>query len=109
MQNIPITLAEPGMVLAKDVRRGDNPNGPPVCGKGMELTAPLLMRLQNMGIAAVIVEGHPIWMEGDQTLEEQLKALERRFAKTAGDPLMAKLKEIYRAQISKSMGEPDGR
>lgn len=107
MQNIPILLAEAGMVLAKDIRRPDNPIGPPVCGKGVELTAPLIMKLQDMGIRSLIVSGHPIWQDGDKTLNEQLADLDRRFARTADEPLMVILKSVYRAYTIKSMGGPD--
>ena len=105
MQNIPISLAEAGMALAKDVRRPDNPTGPPICGKGMELTAPLIMKLENMGIRSLVVMGHPIWQEGDKTLDAQLTDLERRFSRVAEDPLATTLKKIYRAYIVKSMGD----
>src|ERR1043165_2958246 len=108
MQNIPIALVEAGMILAKDVRRPDNPAGPPVCGKGIELTAPLIMRLQDMGIRSLVVEGHPVWQEGDKTLEEQLADLDKRFAKACDKPLMGMLKNVYRDYIIKSMGEFHG-
>ena len=107
MQNISIAQAEAGMVLAKDLRRPDNPTGPPICGKGVELTAPLIMKLQNMGIRSLIVAGHPIWQDGDRTLEEQLADLELRFAKTGDEPLTGMLKKIYRDYLVKSMGETD--
>ncbi len=103
MQKIPITLSQPGMILAKDVIRPDNPNGPPLCGKGVELTAPLIMRLQNMGIQSLIVEGHPLWQEGDKTLDELLSDLDRRFSKVAGQPRMKIIKDVYRSCIIKSM------
>lgn len=111
MQKIPIALSQPGMTLAKDVIRPDNPNGPPLCGKGVELTAPLLMRLQNMGVQSLIVEGHPLWQEGDKTLEELLADLDRRFSKVADQPRMQTIKNIYRSCIIKSMegSAQDGR
>ena len=107
MQNIPIELAEPEMILAREVRRADNINGPPVCGKGVVLTLSLLERLKSIGIKNLCVEGHPVSMEGDMTLAEQMESLERRFVKVGDDPLMMKLKEIYRNQIVRSMGMPD--
>ncbi len=106
MQTIPITLADASMILARDVKKPENPDGPPICGKGMALTGQLIERLKLMGIQMVVVEGHPVWMEGDKTVEEQLALLDRRFAKVCQEPLMAKLKEIYRAYITKSMGQP---
>jgi len=105
MQKIPISLAQSGMMLAKDVVRAENPNGPPICGKGVELTDSLIDRLRNMGIQSVTVQGHPVWMEGDKTLDEMLKDLDRRFSRVADDPLTGKLKNIYRDHIIRSMGE----
>ena len=103
MQNIPISQSQPGMTLAKDVVRPDNPNGSPLCGKGVELTAPLIMRLQNMGVQSLIVEGHPLWQEGDKTLEELLADLDHRFSKLAGQPRMEAIKSVYRDCIIRSM------
>ena len=109
MQTIPIAKAEAEMVLAKDVKRPDNPNGPTLCGKGVPLTSSIILRLRALEIQTLTVEGHPVWMDGDISLDEQLEALERRFKKVANNPLMSKLKDIYRAQILRSMGESDGR
>ncbi len=109
MQTIPIAKAEAEMVLAKEVRRLDNPDGPPLCGAGVVLTLSLIIRLRDMGIQSLTVEGHPVWLEGDLTLEEQLAALDRRFKKVASNPRMLTLKNIYRAQILRFMGEPDER
>ena len=65
------------------------------------------LKLQNMGIRSLIVAGHPIWQDGDRTLEEQLADLELRFAKTGDEPLTGMLKKIYRDYLVKSMGETD--
>jgi len=105
MQRIPFSLAQPGMVLAKDVVRTENPNGPPICGKGVELTETLIERLRNMGIQSITVEGHPIWLEGDKTLDELLEDLDKRFRRVADDPLTGKLKEVYRNYLIRSQGE----
>lgn len=109
MQNIPIKLAAPGMVLAKEIKNPDESSSMPVCGQGVKLTASLIDRLQNMGIQAVIVEGHPVKLEGEATLEEMLQALDMRFSRVQDDPLMLKVKELYRKQILRSMGEPGER
>lgn len=107
MQYIPLEMASSDMVLAKEVRRADNPTGPPICGKGVELTDSLIARLKVMGVQHVCVEGHPVWNEGDRSLDEQLADLDRRFRKVTGDPLMSRLKELFRRQLMKSMGVKD--
>lgn len=104
MQNIPITLAAAGMVLARDITRPDKPDGPPICGKGLVLSDSLLDRLRNMGIQSVAVEGRPVTLEGEATIEEALEALDRRFRKSKGDPATMKLRDIYRTHIMRAMG-----
>jgi hypothetical protein len=103
MQRIPIYQAKPGMVLAKEVSKEDDEVSPPICGKGIVLTESLLSRLEGMGIQALSVEGHPVKMEGDKTVDELLMALDKRFSKVMDDPLMIKLKDIYKETIIKSM------
>ena len=109
MQTIPLTLAEPGMIIAMDIPHSDNPTGPPICGKGVELTELLLERLVNMGVQTVTVKGHPVLMEGEETLEGMLARLDHRFSMVDGDPRMMALKDIYRRLIQRSMGEDGDR
>ena len=106
MQNIPIKLAVAGMVLAKDITNPDDPTNMTICGKGIKLTESLISRLEQKGIQSVIVEGHPVIVEGEATLEQMLAALDLRFSRVTDDPLMMKIKEIYSRQIQRSMGEP---
>ena len=107
MQKIPLSLARPGMVLARDVRKDDDDVSPPICGKGIPLSEALIARLEMMGIQAVTVEGKPVSMEGDRTPDEMLALLDRRFSKVMDDPLMAGLKGIYRDLIMNTTGAPD--
>lgn len=109
MQKIPISLAEAEMVLGRDVFKNDSPAGIPICGKGTVLTTPLIMRLQNMGVQSIYVEGHPVHQEGDKSLDEQLVDLEKRFAKTVTNRLNMTLLEIYRRHLTASMGDESGR
>lgn len=96
------------MVLAKEIKPDDNPASSPLCGKGVTLSDSLINRLTSMGIQSVFVEGHPIRLEGEKTLEETIEILDKRFAKVSEDPLMQKLREIYRKQTIRSMGNADG-
>jgi hypothetical protein len=108
MQKIPLALAESGMVLARDISRNDNANGPPICGKGVTLTLPLIERLKTLGVQTVSVEGHPVRMSGEVSPEDMLQALDKRFKKVEDDPLTGKLKEIYRSHFMKEFGEEGG-
>lgn len=105
MQKIPIALAAPGMVLASDIKSSGEATGRVLCGKGVTLTESLILRLRQMGIESIAVEGRPVKIEGEPSLDEMLQALDRRFSRVEGDPLMMKLREIYRKQIRQSMGE----
>lgn len=103
MQNIPFTYALPGMVLAREIKNPDNPDGPPVCGKGVSLTEALIERLRQKGVQSVTVEGRPVKMDGDKPVEEMLAELDKRFRKVADDPQMNLVKEIYKRQTIRSM------
>lgn len=109
MQNIPITLAAAGMVVAKEIKSSGDPSSMTICGKGVKLTESLIERLQHMGVQSVTVEGHPVKMEGEATLDEMLVALDKRFSRVLDDPLMVKIKAMYQKQLVRSMGSPDGR
>ena len=97
------------MILARDVFRSEQANGVPICGKDTELTEPLVARLGKLNIQSVYVHGHPLWEEGDQSLDEILRDLDGRFEKVRQDPLTAKLYDIYADYLTRSMGESGGR
>lgn len=109
MQKIPISLAEPEMVLGRDVFRNDSPAGIPICGRGTVMSDSLILRLQNMGVQSIYVEGHPLQQEGDKTLDECLAELDRRFSKASDNRLNQKLLDIYRNHIKSMMGDDGGR
>jgi hypothetical protein len=109
MQKIPLMLASADMVLARDVFRGDVQAGIPVCGKGTVLTDALIARLERVDVQTVYVEGHPVWEDGDRSLDDLIRDLDKRFEKVKDDPLTTKLYEIYKACLIKSMGDDGGR
>jgi hypothetical protein len=109
MQNIPLTLAAAGMVVAKGIKVSDDPAGMTICGKGVTLTDSLINRLGQMGIRSINVEGHPVKMNGEPSLEDMLAALEHRFLRAGDDPLMMLVKEVYKRQICRSMGDRGGK
>ena len=109
MQKIPLMQAKAGMVLARDVFRGDSPTGMPVCGKDTVLTDDLITRLDNMDVQSVSVQGHPVWEEGELSYEDLLRELDLRFEKTMKEPLNAILYNIHKAHLIKSMEGEGGR
>lgn len=102
MQSIPLASAKPGMVLARNVTNPNSPNGAPVCGKGIPLTDSLFERLAQMGVQSVTVDGHPVAVEGESTLEEILVKLDEKFRRFEGDSLMMRIKEIYKRRLIRS-------
>jgi len=109
MQNIPLALVKIGMVVAEEIKNSENPASMTICGKGVKLTESLIKRLNQMGIQTITVEGRPVKVEGETTQEEMLQGLDQRFRRVEDDPLMMKIKTLYRKNIQKKMGEPDGR
>lgn len=97
------------MVLARDVYRNDSPAGIPICGKDTVLTTALITRLDHLDISTVYVVGHPVWSDGDRSLDDILHDLEKRFEKVRHDPLTSKLFAIYSEYLKRSMGEDGGR
>jgi hypothetical protein len=104
MQKIPLMLAKVGMILARDVFRGNSPIGIPICGKGTLLTDALIARLDNMDVQTVYVEGHPVWEDGERSVDDIVRELDGRFIKSRQEPLNAVLYDIYKAYLIKSMG-----
>ncbi len=91
MQRIPITLATPGMILAREVVTED---GKILCGPGIELTMGLIDRLSASQIASVTVEGRPVHLPGEKDIRERIKDLEYRFSRVKDDPVLRALKKL---------------
>ncbi len=109
MQKIPLKLTKAGMILARDVFRDDSPVGIPICSKGTELTDSLIARFDCMDVQTVHVEGHPVWEEGERSIDDLLRDLDKRFSKTLQEPLNILLHDICKAHLTKSMGGDSGR
>ena len=77
MQQILTMQAAEGMVLAKDVEM----DGRVLCGKETPLSQKIIDRFLKMEISHVTVEGHPVAMEGEKSLKEELLEIEKRFSR----------------------------
>ena len=102
MQKIPINSAQKGMVLASDVFQPGSASTIPMCGKGVILTEALIERMIRLEIQTVSVEGHPVTLPGELSLETQLIDLDRRFKKVNDEPRMIRIKEMFRKNFIKS-------
>lgn len=97
MQQILSGQAKEGMVLAKDVELED---GRVLCGKGTTLTLSLIDRLLKMDISNITVEGHPVVVEGEKSLKEELLDIEARFSQVKDiAPLMYIKKKLMQRLI----------
>ena len=91
MQKIPLTLAKPGMKLAKAITKA---NGMAIVGSGVELTEALIDRLDGMGIDKVFVVGDAV--SASQNPSERVTRLEHLFRRLGEDEYMVKVKAYLR-------------
>ncbi len=102
MQKIVCQQAAEGMVLAREVI---TPEGRTLCGQGTELTEAIIARFLKMEIPYISVEGHPVKIEGEKTLKEQLMDVEKRFSKVEHVPPLMFLKNKIMKRLVASMQE----
>jgi len=99
MQQILSAQAKEGMVLAKDV---ELPDGRILCGKGTTLVPSVIARFLKLDIAHIMVEGHPIAVEGEKTLKEELRDMEERFSEVTKIPPLMYIKKRLMHNLIKS-------
>jgi hypothetical protein len=87
MQKIPLSLAKPGMKLAKPITKA---NGMPIIASGVELTESLITKLDGMGIDKVFVIGDAV--AASQSPSERVTRLDHLFRRLEDDPFMAQVK-----------------
>jgi hypothetical protein len=101
VNRLPLDRVQPGMVLAADVKRDD---GVLLCGRGAPVTENLLKSLKRLGFETVAVDEGAL--ESDawraERIARQTRAIERRFAKTASDPILAELKNALIRRLENS-------
>ncbi len=92
MQRLPLSYIKPGMKTFEEVL---DPNGRVLCGKGVELTEEHLKKFKELGVKYVTVEGTPIKLPWEKSLEEELQDLEKRFEGINDENLIA-IKELIK-------------
>ncbi len=102
MQQILSAQAGDGMVLAKDVMISEDRV---LCGKGTVLTVALIDRLAKMDIIQITVEGHPVEITGEKSLEEELCDIESRFSRVTQVPPLMFIKKMLRQKMMSSRGK----
>jgi len=96
VQRIMLAQAGPGMILAKEIL---NPEGMVLCGAGTSLTPGLIERLAGFEIFDVTVEGHPVNIEGEKTLREELQEIDLRFQRVEDIAPLMYLKKRIQARL----------
>jgi len=99
LQEILSLQAKEEMVLAKDVM---TPDGRVLCGKGTPLTTGIIQRILKMDISHIRVEGHPVALEGEKTLEEEIADIEKRFSRVEHIQPLQYMKKIIIHRLVKS-------
>ncbi len=95
MQKIPLSLAKPGMILAKPVAR---PDGIAVAAAGSELSQGILDRFDSMGVSHLVVEGEPVQLDGapgGTSYDKRLERLDYLFRKFPDDKWMGQIKRLF--------------
>jgi len=101
VQQILTLQAKDGMTLAKDVMTSE---GRVLCGKGTLLTAALIERFLKMDIVQVTVDGHPVSVPGEKSLQEELLEIEERFSEVKSVPPLMYLKKRLMKKLVDSQG-----
>jgi hypothetical protein len=91
MQKIPLSLAKPGMKLAKAITKA---NGMTIVGSGVELTEALIDRLDGMGIDKVFIVGDAV--AASQNPSERMVRLDHLFRRLGDDEQMVTVKAHLR-------------
>ena len=91
MQKIPLSLATPGMKLAKPITKD---NGMPIIAAGVELTESLIARLDGMGVEKVCVVGDAV--ASSQNPSERVGRLDHLFRHFTDDEWMLQVKGSLR-------------
>jgi len=99
VQRILLGQAGPGMILAKEIL---NPEGMVLCGAGTALSPALIERLAGMDIVDVTVEGHPVIIEGEKSLQEELQEVDLRFQRVEDIAPLMYLKKRIQARLAAS-------
>jgi len=103
VQRILLAQAGEGMILAKEIL---NPDGMVLCGAGTPLSPALIERLANMDVIDITVEGHPVNIEGEKTLQEELQEIDLRFQRVEEIAPLMYLKKRIQAKLvaSRNLG-----
>jgi hypothetical protein len=106
LQKIPLSLARPGMALARPVLRD---NGMVLVAEGTELTESLLARLEGIGVASLVVQGEAVaapGASGGLSWSDRAGRLDHLFRRHGQNSFMLQFKELVRRfMVAKAAAE----
>lgn len=98
MYKLIIDKLQEGMILAQDVTRGD---GVVLISAGRPVTPDVVSLLRRLEIESVILEGD--LFESEEARLEHLRlqeeALDMRFSRVEGDPVLMAVREMFRGYL----------
>jgi hypothetical protein len=102
MKIVKISEAQPGCVLAKDLR---DPAGSLMLAKGGVVSEGLLNSLKRKNISEIAIESED--ETGEQAVQARLEALKNRFEGHGPNPFMKELERIIREHIERTAKPPE--
>lgn len=98
MFKLTIDKLEEGMVLAQDVTRGD---GVVLISAGRTIDSDVISLLGRLDVESVVLEGDLFASEEERIAHRmrQEAALDERFSRVTGDPVLMAVREMYRRKL----------
>ena len=103
MPNIPITMAQPGMVLAKPVLRPKSSLA--VAGEGVTLTQEYIDRFKSSGITVLSVRGPVPGVEEALDFKKLLENIDAQFSRYNDDKFMSGMRLLAKKYFQRKVEE----
>ena len=103
MPNIPISMAQPGMVLSKPVMRGQSSVA--IAGEGMVLTQEYIDRFKTSSVTVVSVRGPVPGMEEALDFKKLLASIDDKFKRYNDDKFMSGMRLLAKQYFQRKVDE----
>ena len=103
MPNIPISMAQPGMVLSKPVMRGQSSVA--IAGEGMVLTQEYIDRFKTSSVTVISVRGPVPGMEESLDFKKLLAYIDDKFSRYNDDKFMSGMRLLAKQYFQRKLNE----
>ena len=103
MPNIPISMAQPGMVLSKPVMRGQSRVA--IAGEGMVLTQEYIDRFKTSSVTVISVRGPVPGLEEALDFKKLLASIDDKFHRYNDDKFMSGMRLLARQYFQRKVDE----